>query len=428
MAILSFEKINFLNSQKVELIFRYNKFYYRRIYDFGVSFDWSNPLVQNILINLGLSIIFTEAQNVDCDQVVIRTANLNNDQINFWRDFMINIAGQKFFLEKRKFSKLPKKIITSGPRFSKKRFSVKDKLILGLGGGKESLTTEAIFLKSGLDFDEIMVGNSNFFKKRNKKIKHFTKLGKKVFEVLSAVQKDDIFYSRTPMAVPIVFRLILISLLFCYKYGYKYVVMATERSSNYGNVLWDSIMVNHQYDKSSVFLKKVNNYIHNYITPSVDYFSSFEGLYEYKIAQIFSKFPEYLEYLISCNLATIKKPWCLNCPKCAFTYLLLCAFFDKEKINQVVSTDLFDRLDLFKPLMVPGEIKPFECVGTKEETWLALSRCYKKGYQGKVLDYFIKSIYPKIKKKLVELEKKYNKIYSHHVPNIIWKKMARFLK
>ena len=203
--------------------------------------------------------------------------------------------------------------------------------------------------------------------------------------------------------------------------------MATEQSSNYGNVKWDGVMVNHQYDKTSLFLEKINDYIHRYITPNVNYFSSFEGLYEYKITQIFSQFPEYLDFIVSCNFATVAKPWCLNCYKCAFTYLLLCAFFDQKKIDKLIGGDLFNRLDLFKPLMNPGEIKPFECVGTKEETWLALARCLKKGYKGQVLDYFKNFIYPKIKQKLPTLEKKYTKIYPHHVPDKIWQKIKNSL-
>ncbi len=105
----------------------------------------------------------------------------------------------------------------------------------------------------------------------------------------------------------------------------------------------------------------------------------------------------------------------------------MCAFIEKRKIDKIISGKLFDRLDLFKPLIVPGETKPFECVGTKEEVWLALHRCLKKKYKGKVLDFFEKEILPKIKNKIPALERKYNKVYSHHVPIEIWKKVQKFV-
>ena len=91
-----------------------------------------------------------------------------------------------------------------------------------------------------------------------------------------------------------------------------------------------------------------------------------------------------LNDLTSCNEAQWSPEdirWCCNCPKCAFSYALIEAVTDSRFATQVVGKDLFNLTKLeniWKRLFDPNSEKPFECVGEKRETLMALVKCKKQ--------------------------------------------------
>ncbi|NEO68469.1 hypothetical protein [Moorena sp. SIO3H5] len=71
-------------------------------------------------------------------------------------------------------------------------------------------------------------------------------------------------------------------------------------------------------------------------------------------------------------------PWCCGCPKCAFSFALIEAATDYDFAIDVVGEDLFSLKkleELWIRLFDPRAEKPFECVGEKCETLMALVQC-----------------------------------------------------
>ena len=69
--------------------------------------------------------------------------------------------------------------------------------------------------------------------------------------------------------------------------------------------------------------------------------------------------------------------WCNNCPKCMFVYTMLSPFIAEEKLIELFGENLFNKESLketFIDLTGNGKLKPFECVGTKEEVGYAISK------------------------------------------------------
>ena len=65
-------------------------------------------------------------------------------------------------------------------------------------------------------------------------------------------------------------------------------------------------------------------------------------------------------------------------PKCAFSFALIEAATDYDFAIQVVGEDLFSLQkleELWTRLFDPNAEKPFECVGEKRETLMALAKC-----------------------------------------------------
>ncbi len=105
--------------------------------------------------------------------------------------------------------------------------------------------------------------------------------------------------------------------------------------------------------------------------------------------ELFTRHPKYLELFTSCNrnwhlVAKKEMPtlWCGECPKCAFAFALLAAFVPKETIVRLFGKNLFEDeklIPLYKELLGLEGIKPFECVGTPEETKAAFQLIHERG-------------------------------------------------
>lgn len=83
----------------------------------------------------------------------------------------------------------------------------------------------------------------------------------------------------------------------------------------------------------------------------------------------------YFGLIRSCNMGQKTNIWCCECPKCLSTFILLYPFLGEEKMLQVFPENLLKN-DELKPvldsLILENMVKPFECVGTRQEIRLAL--------------------------------------------------------
>ena len=160
------------------------------------------------------------------------------------------------------------------------------------------------------------------------------------------------------------------------------IVMSNEHSASAPNLQIDGTDVNHQYTKSLEFEADFSEYLRNYISPSIAYFSLLRPLSEIEIARRFAKYPEYFRIFRSCNtafrqLATARgRGWCGSCPKCRFVFLALASFIEKTELIGIFGRNLFDdetQLDGFAQLCGLREHKPFECVGELAESAAVMS-------------------------------------------------------
>jgi hypothetical protein len=104
--------------------------------------------------------------------------------------------------------------------------------------------------------------------------------------------------------------------------------------------------------------------------------------------------------------------WCGNCPKCAFAFVHLSAFLSKDAVIKMFMKNLLADeylIDLYKELLGIKGIKPFDCVGTFEETTLAFYLVYKKNEfnDEAIMKMFIKEVLPTLNEnEMQSLQKK----------------------
>jgi hypothetical protein len=176
----------------------------------------------------------------------------------------------------------------------------------------------------------------------------------------------------------------------------KYVLIGNEYSSNYPNDIYEGSSVNHQYVKTIEFAKKLNDYVHSFVTQDFTYYSPFFGLYEYKIADLLFKDDKYLDVWTSCNQTTDDVNFCSNCHKCAFTYLVARTQKSEAYLGTFFSHNMLEDVALFRPLIDFTGKKPLDCVGDRAEVWVALEALLQQQIGGAVIDYYAAHIRPAI--------------------------------
>jgi len=171
--------------------------------------------------------------------------------------------------------------------------------------------------------------------------------------------------------------------------GCAYFVVSNEHSSNFGNVMHEGMEVNHKWSGSAEFECLMQEYVRDHLTTSISYFSLTRPFYELRVVQLFTQLGEkYFSTFSSCNRNFTHyhdgaKRWCGECPKCAFAFLMLAAFLPKDRVLDIFKKDLFEDeilLPLFKDLLGYGDLKPFDCVGTFEESRAALAMASDNGW------------------------------------------------
>lgn len=365
----------------------------------------NQKLLKSILESLSLIIGISYWKIFVPKKIEIKGFSLTAKQAEFWNTVYEKGLGEFFYKNKIDFRNLidfpsdPKKTapipITIEKKIKEKRF------LLGFGGGKDSVVAVELLKKKKIDFSLFVV----FTQKKSKIIEETIKktniksiflyrfLDEKIFTLYRNPPPETIYNGHVPISAIISF----IGLLLAFLYEYDGIFSANEKSANEGNVVYLDKIINHQWSKTEEYERLFNQYVHQFITPSISYQSVIRNLDELEIARLFSQLPQYFYTFSSCNKnfkissPPVKKRWCGQCPKCLFTYLILAPFLPKEIMIKIFHDDLLNKkslLPLFKQLTEEETIKPFECVGTKKDVKNALKMIAKKpDYQN---DYLVK--------------------------------------
>lgn len=399
----------------------------------------------NLILNLGMIELMSYWKAFCSPKIIIKAGYFNAQQIEWWKDLLLNGMGQYFYENKIDFTK--SNFIDFVVESEKKDYSLfalsfkKEEILLPIGGGKDSATSIEICKKTGKKI-------TPFALNINKNIKDMIKAGslsapiickRKIEESLLQLNRDGYLNGHTPFVAYLSFLGLLSSALF----NKKYFILSNENSSNEGNVIFKGKEINHQYSKTFSFEKKFRSYSAKYlISSNFEYFSLLRPLYELQIARIFSKNSQYFKVFLSCNEAqktysgTRERTgsWCGECSKCLFVYIVLAPFLSKKELFFIFGKDLFNDKNLISimtELVDEKKVKPLECVGTKKECLIALYLSWKNNFllrqkQPELLANFEKKILPNYK----NLEKEIDRILNNWDKNNFvpenWKQFLKF--
>jgi hypothetical protein len=250
---------------------------------------------------------------------------------------------------------------------------LKDRTLLPIGGGKDSLVSVELLEAAGLDYTPFAVNPKGPI------LSSVEKIGKTPLYVVRTLDPEMIRLGKEPGYlnghVPSTAINSMIAALTALLFSYSRVILSNERSASEGNVVHDGREVNHQYSKSLEFEVRIADVLRDATGGALGYFSLLRPYSEAKIAKLFARETRFDHVFSSCNLnfrlSGHDGPlWCGECPKCHFTFLILAPVMAKDRLLSIFGKNLLDlpaNEHSFRELTGLAGQKPWECVGEIEE-------------------------------------------------------------
>ncbi|EKE14947.1 MAG: hypothetical protein ACD_12C00227G0001 [uncultured bacterium] len=336
-------------------------------------------LLKNVLNNLHLILGITYFK-MYCPKKITVPYYLSKVQADFWNTVYTKGLGEFFYKNKIDFMGLINFPFGDEVKTLPVDEKRKDRTLIGIGGGKDSIVSveklkkqnkeiTGFILDAQSDASNIQIDVSKKMEINYLIVKR--QLDQQLFDLKSTYNGH----------IPITAVYSFIALLLAVIYDYSTIIIPNGKSANFGNVNYLGVEINHQWSKSEEFEKLFQEYMKQNITLNIDYSSNLRPYSEIEIAKMFITYKKYFPIFSSCNKnfkikgAVNQKRWCGECPKCAFVFIILAAYLTKKEVVEIFGKNLFDYhrlLPLFQDLIGKGKMKPFDCVGTFEESRQAL--------------------------------------------------------
>ncbi len=342
-------------------------------------------------------------------QIEVTSGKLNAEQADFWTEFYTKGLGEFFYQNKIDWrghitfpvhDDAPKALATSEPREPKTA-------LVPFGGGKDSqLTVEILKRHNILPTLFRMQGHQFITEMAELNDLPLIEVKRALDPQLFELNKQGALNGHIPITGYVTFLTMAVGIL----HGFDSVFFSNERSSDYGNVEYLGMQVNHQWSKSNEAELMMTDYSQKYVGHSTRYLNALRPLSELHIAKLFTREPKYFKHFTSCNQNWLWKKlddepnqnrWCGECDKCAFVFAIFAAFLPLKTMQDIFKKNLFDDeklLGMYRQLWGAEAFKPFQCVGTPQETQAAMYLATRSDdYANTVIGQeFIKNELPKI--------------------------------
>ncbi len=378
--------------------------------------DLQDKIFQCLHFALGISYY-----KAHCASIVRHNYKIAKEEANFWNSVYKNGLGEFFFKNQINPKVSPKFSFDKKVKPQITRLFKNNKFFVGVSGGKDSIVASELLKEQGADAMAVYTETQKPSELVDKvlEVLGFESLKIKRYLDQKIIDKNNGYLQGH---IPISAIYAFLSIACCVFYKRTYFVASNEYSSNFGNIKYKGQIINHQWSKSLEFERLFQKYVKDFITPDVYYFSALRHFYEIRIAEIFCRYKKYFPYFSSCNKnfkisESHGHLWCGVCPKCAFAFLLMSAFLEKQEVLKIFGKNMLEDatlLPLFADILGFGKIKPFDCVGTFDESRVALYLAKDKFAGAVVVDKFL----PKIKNP-EKLTKKVFKTQASNAPDYL---------
>lgn len=367
------------NEKTIEVIYQYsidNLDNFKTVWSFPYSTSYNERILDRLVFSLGL-VEAISYYKITCPKIIkINCGNMSKENEGFWKKLFYNGLGEFMYKNNIEVSMddLFSFIYKDEKLYLLQDNAKYDGVLVPVGGGKDSCVSLEL-LKDQKAASYCINPNTTITNIINEcDIKDNITVKRTFDSKVLEYNRQGYLNGHTPFSAIVAFS----SFISAFINGYKYIALSNESSANETTVK-DSF-VNHQYSKSLEFENDFINYVKGICDSDIHYFSFLRPLKEIQIAYLFSKYDKYFDIFRSCNVGSKKGEWCSNCAKCLFVYIILTPFIKEERLIQIFGRKVLDNKVLendFKGLIGINDVKPFECVGERDEVIIALSNYIK---------------------------------------------------
>jgi hypothetical protein len=326
---------------------------------------------QQLFALLGLCFAPFFFKLADFGSVHVRTASLDAESVDFFEKFLLGGLGEFRYRHGLDPTKPIKVVADRDDERTSVSIGSDSRVLMLNGGGKDTIVAAELLKASRQPFSWVSIGPNH--------------TSRRLIELSGNPECMEISYRRDPKILakgiykwghtPHTSIFLSLGLVAAIVSKSKFVAAGNESSANVGNVAYRGHDINHQYTKSLEFEKGLSEFIQRRIVQDVEVFSILRPYADLQLAQMFSRHSVYFNDFVSCNnSARGGRAWCKRCAKCAFTALALYPFIGVTGIQTIFGEDLIQRRVIRKHVLqlISDKLKPWECVGTQEESVLAL--------------------------------------------------------
>lgn len=345
------------------------------------------PAVARALLGLHLAAGTSYWKTCIPRELVVEGASLSGVDAEFWNAVYTRGLGEFFYRNQiDPVGRASFHAVSGSNRSTGSACPVGGPSLLLWGGGKDSVVSHEILEAAGEPHELLSIGRSDW-----EWVKRSAAVARAPLHVVSRRLDPKLLDMNAAGAlnghVPVSATLAAAGTLVALLAGRPAVIASNEASASFGNAAWGGIEVNHQWSKSLEFERSFRRWLGNGLDGGPEYFSLLRPLSELRIVKAFATHPEYFAAVTSCNAnfrqsGPAPRRFCLACPKCVFVSLMARPWLDDAAYHILFGGDaLVDpgNLHFVEELLGLRGTKPFECVGTPEETVAALHLASGRG-------------------------------------------------
>ena len=336
--------------------------------------------LENFVFHIGMIELISYWKCCCPPEIRIACAHLDEPALKCWKKLYYHGLGEFFYLNhiRTSMEDFVQIRCDSDRRIPMERFELQDSHIVPVGGGKDSVVTlETLKSESTPPLPMIINprGATIGCVAASGLSEGFLEIRRTIDPKLLELNAEGYLNGHTPFSAMLAFHSMLAAALS----GRSRIALSNESSANEPTV--QDSDVNHQYSKSLEFESDFRDYVRQYLSDQISYYSFLRPLSELQIAKLFAGQPAYFRVFRSCNVGSKSDIWCGHCAKCLFAFIILSPFIAPEELAAIFGKNLFEDetlLPTLKELCGVTEVKPFECVGTREEVCMALCESMKR--------------------------------------------------
>lgn len=360
--------------------------------------ETSNKVLRALHIALGISYYKTFLP-----PEIVHSYKMSGLESSFWNTVYKNGLGEFLYknqIDSSKLAKFQTQDTVENQISTEEQISWNQNLLIGLGGGKDSIVAGELLREAGFDLTAFVLATGETLGQTQDVA---NTMGVELLAVKREIDPQILEINKLDGAlnghIPISLIFGLVGALLAVLRGNKYVVVANEASASIPQTVWKDEQVNHQWSKSFEFERLFQDYLHAYVSPEIDYFSAIRPFSSVAIAKKFSQYPKYFEVFTSDNSLfkinaseRVHPRWSPESSKTLSSFILLAPWMSDEDLTRAFGRNYLEEENLETmcgSLLGENGQSVLDCVGTPDELKSSLAELVNQGrfLNSKLINY-----------------------------------------